>query len=948
MPFDKVAQQPLQPKGQFPGVAPLGPKSTQFGTLAPVSAPPLKRLWEAVKGAVQDLRHPSGPRLEPARSPLPSQQSAWPLLTHKLGQILTSLATTRPDDSSYALLEGQFKNHVDLLMGSIAQGKVTADMSPSMRDALRRGDASGLVAELHVLLLDGQKDQPPLPQVRADQLLTALLTPTVDEWLMGHPPLTAKPLLPSPATPAPMGKTGQPELRLQRLGIDDKAMAPMLKTMQDISHAAFNGDIDGADALLTTLMGQLRPHLEGLPPSLQKAFAQGNAAAFMADIKDAVLGQTPTDDRHHVGLTIDHFLDRSMVEAFQGLVKDLPGAQGVKVAEVQMPAAANVGVRNFARLQQALEGLARACTPPRDEAAFQKADKALTHALESYLETVRHGQAAPSLSEGMKNALAQGDMGAVGLALYKQLHAALPQDLGGLRDLACMRLGPLLSEYFDRHGDLVLRSPSSVTLQPKTHFDAPLLPEARLGALNGSAPQIRRVEKALQGTAQAMLTGDTGVIEAQLRRVADGLRPMLMGLPESERLAWSLSDGEAFMTDLALTLLEQVPEDRREVLATQIDLFMRPKLEACFERLVQHALDKPLKADTRHPDNPPLKIEVQGRVYVRSDDHRLGSGNFGSVWAYHNPKDPGDQLVMKVPDTDKTTLQEVLDEGRTTVVAMGTGGGSGNNVQLSGVIRGPQGVNLVFRRVGGGSLQGKLDDLHDVKGNTALMMGKVGLMADMASALRRLHGAKGMNHLDIALRNVLLDDRGRAVLADHGLSVLNPEGQGIEGAQGLIKTTNVPVRWTSPETLANGTVTEKSEVFSLGVAFAELVFGLNGPPWPDLSNLQIALDRKNGTWDAQAMVQKLGVVPPSAWPDPQVAQDLVSLITRMLDVDPTQRPTLAEVLQHPLMQGVKESDRLALAEHLKPPPVAPVVSQPVTPVANKPLVLTPSENNYFG
>lgn len=947
MPFDKVAQQPLQPKGQFPGVASLGPKSTQFGTLAPVSVPPLKRLWEAVKGAVQDLRQTSGPRLEPSRAPMPSQHAAWPLLTHKLGQILSALATTPADDPSYPGLTVRFQSHVDLLMNAIAQGQVTADMTPLMRDALRRGDVSGLVSELHQMLLEGQKGPSHLARFRADQLLTAHLGPTVTQWQENHPPITAKPLLPAPDTPAPMGKTGQPELRLQMLGIDEKAMAPMLETMQDISHAAFTGDIDGADALLMKLMDELRPHVEGLSPSLQKAFAQGNASRFMADVKDAILGQTPTDDRHHVGLTIDHFLDRSMVDAFQRLVKDLPGAQGVKVAEVLVPAQANVGVRNFARLQEALEGLARACTPPRDEAAFQTADKALTQALETYLETVRHGQAGPSLGEGMKAALAQGDMGAVGLALYKQLHAALPQDLGGLRDLACMRLGPLLSEYFDRRGDLVLPSPSTVTLQPKTHFDAPLLPEARLGALNGSAQQMRRVEKALQGTAQAMLTGDTKVIEAQLRRVADGLRPMLKGLSESERLAWSLSDGEAFMTDLALTLLKQVPEDQREVLAAQVDLFMRPRLEACFERLVEHVLDKPLQADKGNPQNPPLKIEVQGRVYVRSDDHQLGSGNFGSVWAYHNPKDPADQLVMKVPDMNKATLHEVLNEGKTTVVAMGTGGGSGNNVQLSGVIRGPNGVNLVFRRVGGGSLQGKLDELHDVKGNTALMMGKVGLMADMASALRRLHGAKGMNHLDIALRNVLLDDRGRAVLADHGLAVLNPEGQGIEGAQGLNKAANVPVRWTAPETLANGTVTEKSEVFSLGVAFAELVFGLNGPPWPDLSNVQIALERKNGNWDAQAMVQKLGVVPTSAWPDAQVGQDLVALITRMLDVDPTQRPTLAEVLQHPLMQKVQESDRLALAKHLQPEPVVPVVAQPVAPVVNKPPVLTQIENNYF-
>ena len=93
-------------------------------------------------------------------------------------------------------------------------------------------------------------------------------------------------------------------------------------------------------------------------------------------------------------------------------------------------------------------------------------------------------------------------------------------------------------------------------------------------------------------------------------------------------------------------------------------------------------------------------------------------------------------------------------------------------------------------------------------------------MRDISAALRHMHAA-GIVHRDVSCRNILVDSDGCMVLADLGLAMLLEHSTLDEQQQ----QTAVPVRWTSPEALAAGVHSSRSDVWSLGVALWEMTAG---------------------------------------------------------------------------------------------------------------------------
>ena len=88
-------------------------------------------------------------------------------------------------------------------------------------------------------------------------------------------------------------------------------------------------------------------------------------------------------------------------------------------------------------------------------------------------------------------------------------------------------------------------------------------------------------------------------------------------------------------------------------------------------------------------------------------------------------------------------------------------------------------------------------------------------MRDVCAALRHIHVA-GIVHRDVSCRNILVDSDGSMVLADLGLATQ------LSAPDESMLQTAVPVRWTSPESLADSTYSSKSDVWSLGVALWEM------------------------------------------------------------------------------------------------------------------------------
>jgi protein kinase-like protein len=160
------------------------------------------------------------------------------------------------------------------------------------------------------------------------------------------------------------------------------------------------------------------------------------------------------------------------------------------------------------------------------------------------------------------------------------------------------------------------------------------------------------------------------------------------------------------------------------------------------------------------------------------------------------------------------------------------------------------------------------------------------IIGEVAAALAAAH-ARGLAHRDIKPSNVMLDrETGRAVVLDFGISsVMQQAAGGDEStkltAEGVVIGTPT---YMSPEQPAGDPLTEKSDVYSLGVLAFELVTGR--PPF-------------SGTSPMQVISQHLRTPPPKVRSlRPDLEPRFAELIDRCLAKEPGQRPTAAEVARY--------------------------------------------------
>jgi len=151
----------------------------------------------------------------------------------------------------------------------------------------------------------------------------------------------------------------------------------------------------------------------------------------------------------------------------------------------------------------------------------------------------------------------------------------------------------------------------------------------------------------------------------------------------------------------------------------------------------------------------------------------------------------------------------------------------------------------------------------------------------IAGALAALHAA-GLVHRDIKPENLMLRPDGIVKLLDFGLArrhveTADPGGDRPAGT----------LRYMSPEqALGSALLTPASDIFSLGVVLYELATGSH-PFAPG--------ERDNTTVSIAAAVAAQVVRPPST-AAPSLPRGFDSLIVRMLDKDPAQRPAADAVI----------------------------------------------------
>lgn len=179
-------------------------------------------------------------------------------------------------------------------------------------------------------------------------------------------------------------------------------------------------------------------------------------------------------------------------------------------------------------------------------------------------------------------------------------------------------------------------------------------------------------------------------------------------------------------------------------------------------------------------------------------------------------------------------------------------------------------------------------DCREAEGVTPKRLTAMAL--DITSGLNYLAEMKFV-HRDLALRNCMVGSGHVVKLGDFGMARAMYDSDYYRfGRKGML-----PVRWMSPESLADGVFTTKSDVWSLGVTLWELAtFG--SFPYQGLSNGEVVERVKQGRFmeKPQGCTGELGTLLTECWrkdplhrPDPDKICDLltahVTMITACLD-----------------------------------------------------------------
>ena len=186
-------------------------------------------------------------------------------------------------------------------------------------------------------------------------------------------------------------------------------------------------------------------------------------------------------------------------------------------------------------------------------------------------------------------------------------------------------------------------------------------------------------------------------------------------------------------------------------------------------------------------------------------------------------------------------------------------------------------ISLVLEYMNGGSLADILQRGCPMPENVLAR-----LLMDVLRGLRYLHEERRMVHRDIKPANILLDLNGGAKVSDFGISKY------VDNTLAVCATFVGTVTYMSPERVDSQPYAFAADIWSLGLAILECATGhfpytgFHGP--------------------VELMIMVTGDPPPL--PEPGVlSPPLHDFLAQCLRKDPAQRPTAAQLLEHPFLRA---------------------------------------------
>lgn len=273
-----------------------------------------------------------------------------------------------------------------------------------------------------------------------------------------------------------------------------------------------------------------------------------------------------------------------------------------------------------------------------------------------------------------------------------------------------------------------------------------------------------------------------------------------------------------------------------------------------------------------------------------SEHLKLGAGGFGTVYR-GTLKDKRVVAVKKANQPGEADKNQFLNE-----MAILTQINHRHIVRLHGCCLETANPLLVYEFVSNGDLAENLA--------SARAMGwakRLQVATQVADALAYLHAAASppILHRDVKTANILLDDNLDAKVADFGISRLIPEGEKcvstvVQGTLGYL----------DPEYFQTLQLTDKSDVYSLGVVLVELITGLkavdNHQREVRFANLALLFidtmrtpERLQDLVDARLHQDITGV--DAQWRLHSSVQYVARLARRCLALEGVERPSMSEL-----------------------------------------------------